>query len=108
MTWVVSKFGIHLRGDAMLDIQNERLCLLCEAAKEVPGRPHVSTLIRWWQRGVRGVKLETVVVGGRRYTSVEAINRFIARLSEPGGVPAPPVRQQQSEIDRELDRMGIR
>jgi len=41
-------------------------------------RIHPSTLHRWRLRGTRGVKLETLLVGGTRYTSVEALNRFFA------------------------------
>ncbi len=42
--------------------------------------PHVSTIYRWRLRGIRGVKLETFLIGGRRYTSVEAIERFTERI----------------------------
>ena len=40
-------------------------------------RPHIATVWRWVQRGCRGVKLETALVGGRRITSREAIHRFV-------------------------------
>jgi hypothetical protein len=33
-------------------------------------------------RGVRGVRLETVMAGGRRCTSADAVQRFVARLTE--------------------------
>ena len=35
-----------------------------------------STVHRWRLRGARGVKLETVRVGGRRFSSQEALLRF--------------------------------
>lgn len=41
----------------------------------------VSTIFRWAQRGVRGVKLETVTIGGAKCTSREAVRRFIEQLS---------------------------
>jgi hypothetical protein len=87
----------------MIDLQTEQLLLLANACDVVPGRPHVSTLIRWWRDGVRGVKLETVVVGGRRFTSIEAVHRFISRLSEPRSV-----RNATAITDRKLDDEGIR
>lgn len=62
----------------MIDPQNERLFPLTDAAKEVPHRPNVTTLWRWQTRGIRGVKLETLLVGGRRMTSREALSRFFA------------------------------
>jgi len=49
------------------------------AAALFPGnQPHLATIWRWAQRGVRGIKLETVAIGGRRYVSPEAVERFIA------------------------------
>ncbi|MCA9137861.1 MAG: DUF1580 domain-containing protein [Planctomycetales bacterium] len=40
-------------------------------------RPDKTTLYRWCLRGVRGVKLEHVRLGGRIITSRQAITRFI-------------------------------
>lgn len=42
---------------------------------------HVSTLFRWASRGCRGVKLETVRVGGTLCSSRDALARFFERLS---------------------------
>ena len=76
----------------MIDIATEQVISLTEATKRLPGRPHLSTIWRWFARGVRGQKLETVIVGGRRYTSVEAIDRFVAATSAAPGTstPTPP------------------
>jgi hypothetical protein len=49
-------------------------------------RVHVSAVYRWASRGIRGVRLEWVQVGGIRYTSREALDRFVAALS--GAAPA--------------------
>jgi hypothetical protein len=43
-----------------------------------------STIWRWALHGVRGVKLETVRVGGTTCTTEQSIIRFIERLSDPG------------------------
>jgi len=67
----------------MIDLENEALVTLTEAAKLLPKRPHVSTLWRWWRVGVRGYCLETVVCGGVRYTTREAMTRFIRNLTGP-------------------------
>ena len=64
-----------------LDLSQEHLVTLTEASRIIPGSPHFSTLWRWYQRGIRGTRLETVIVGGRRFTSREAIKRFIARTT---------------------------
>jgi hypothetical protein len=46
------------------------------------GRPiHYTTALRWAQRGIRGVRLEAVRLGHRWVTSLEALDRFAARLA---------------------------
>jgi hypothetical protein len=53
------------------------------------GRPvHLSSVYRWTTVGIRGVVLETIQVGGRRLTSVEALQRFAERLSARTGAGA--------------------
>jgi hypothetical protein len=40
-------------------------------------RPSAATAWRWYRHGIKGVRLETWLAGGRRVTSVAAIFRFI-------------------------------
>ena len=48
---------------------------------KVTGRkPHVSTLWRWCQKGCKGVRLDSICVGGKRFVTVAAIERFIDEL----------------------------
>ncbi|MCH8146942.1 MAG: DUF1580 domain-containing protein [Planctomycetes bacterium] len=70
----------------MINVASERTLSLTEAAKQLPrrraGKPtHVATVYRWGSRGLRGVRLETIQIGGTRCTSVEALQRFFDRLS---------------------------
>ena len=66
----------------MIDLNQETLISLPQATKPTPGgRIHISTLHRWSLRGIRGVRLETVLVGGKRFTSREALDRFIAETT---------------------------
>ena len=59
------------------DVHGESLVPINDASEITPGRPHLATVYRWFTKGVRGgIKLETVLVGGRRFTSREAIQRF--------------------------------
>ncbi len=51
----------------------------CE--KNLGDRIHPSTAHRWRIRGARGVRLETVLAGGQRYTSHEALLRFCAETT---------------------------
>jgi hypothetical protein len=39
-------------------------------------RLHIATVRRWWLRGIAGVRLGTVMIGGTRYTSREELARF--------------------------------
>jgi hypothetical protein len=74
----------------MIDIEHETLVSLNEATRILPGNPHVSTLHRWRLRGVKNTKLETVLAGGRRFTSREALDRFIAATTAAAdGTPLP-------------------
>lgn len=97
-----------------IDVDNETLFQFPEARSEFPmGRVSLATLHRWRQKGVRGVKLETVLIGGLRYTSREAIARFIAAQNEADAPAVPTItpaqRRRQSEAARaELERMGVR
>lgn len=94
-----------------IDIDSENLVTLAEARKLFPTRPHISTIWRWIQRGTRGHRLETCYVGGRRYTSAEAVARFLANLNSDGApAPAEPSKRRQRQIDQaeaELARAGI-
>ncbi len=96
----------------MIDIDHETMRLLSRAPKDVPGRPSISTLMRWASKGIRGVVLETVLIGGRRYTSVEAIGRFVRRLSSCPARPensSAPSKPNCSDIHtrQELETEGL-
>jgi Protein of unknown function (DUF1580) len=66
----------------MIELASEPLLTFREAARELPGSRHVSTLHRWRRCGIRGNKLETLVIGGRRYTSLAALQRFAQLTTE--------------------------
>jgi hypothetical protein len=69
-----------------------------------------STVFRWCQRGVRGVRLETLRVGGTRCTSEAALRRFFERLSGggPGLMQSTPGDQNRHAAERLLDKEGLR
>jgi hypothetical protein len=70
---------------------------------------HVSTVWRWALRGVRGIKLETVVVGGRRYVTSEAWATFLERLNKRGAAQATinASAQHMTTSEQELDAAGL-
>ena len=66
-----------------------------------------STLWRWSQRGIKGVRLETISVGGQRCTSVEALRRFFERLSFVAEEQEPSPRTAMNKVKKELDQLGL-
>lgn len=70
----------------MISLTEETLIPLRDVPAHLPPRPggkriHVSAVYRWTQRGVQGIRLETIRVGGTTYTSVEALQRFADALT---------------------------
>ena len=89
---------------------DENLQTLTEAAQTGPVRRHVSSLVRWAKKGVRGVRLETIKIAGRRFTSKEAMRRFVlaTTVAADGIVGANRIPPEVSnEIENELDRVGL-
>ena len=96
----------------MIDIKNEKLFTPSQACNEFPGGISVPTIWRYFgPRGVRGVRLESFVCGGKRWTSKEAIERFIAAQNVDEAPPpsiTPAQRRGQSEAARQaLKQSGI-
>ncbi|QDU56747.1 hypothetical protein Pan181_29570 [Aeoliella mucimassa] len=65
---------------------------------------HYSTLYRWATKGARGRRLDTVMIGGIRFASLEALERFI-------GNPVLETPQEVDDlcgaIDSALDEAGL-
>lgn len=70
----------------MSSLLNESRISLTKLAKELG--VHASTVWRWSLRGVGGNRLEHYTLGGRRYTSREAFDRFVARSNKKAFPPA--------------------
>lgn len=84
----------------MIDISNKKMIPCSQVphwCKEHLGlKFNRSTIFRWYTRGSKGGKLETIRAGGRRYTSEEALLRFFNRT--PSGQA-----QKRSRSKRELE-----
>lgn len=66
----------------MIDLNNEFVLTFYEAADKCPGGAvRYETVKRWADSGLRGVVLDAVRRGGRRFTSLEALSRFFRDLS---------------------------
>ena len=94
-----------------IDPDIENIVTLGEACRLIPPSGiSPATIARWIQRGVRGARLETILIGGRRLTSREALQRFFASQNADQAAPSitPSQRQRQSlAARRELEKMGI-
>ncbi len=70
----------------MISVSHEDLIPLRDAPRHLPSRAngkrlHVSAIYRWAKHGVKGVRLETVCIGGTTYTSAKALQRFADQLT---------------------------
>lgn len=92
----------------MIDVGTETLIPIRDVPRRLPLRPtgrrlHISAVYRWIQRGVGGVRLEAIRIGGTTYTSIEALQRFADLQRTPASqIPDPvnPVsRSRQKQID---------
>ena len=90
-----------------------RIAFVCASRATSGKRVHVNAIYRWVRAGVRGVKLETIAIGGTLATSVEALQRFCDACTSAKLGTAPDVRtskQRQRKIEaaeRELAAAGI-
>ena len=84
----------------MIDIANETVIPIAEAPQHIPGRPSLATVWRWVLRGTRAGKLVSFLVGGRRFISLESIQRFahLSTAAADGTGPVQTSRQREREI----------
>lgn len=71
-----------------------------------------STVWRWSMRGIRGHRLETYTMGGRRYTTSEAFVRFVASTQMESGSVLQPANDDglgraHQEAERFLESEGV-
>jgi hypothetical protein len=64
----------------------------------------LSTSWRWTLRGIRGYRLESLNVGGRKFTTREAFARFVASTN---GDPTPVQMSVQREAQRRLAKREL-
>ncbi|HSS63746.1 MAG TPA: DUF1580 domain-containing protein, partial [Gammaproteobacteria bacterium] len=71
-------------------------------------RLHISAVYRWMSRGVRGIILESVRLGGTAYTSCEALQRFadaVGRSRSRGEQRSPTSLTRQRQLDQAQRRL---
>lgn len=94
-----------------MNIQQENMLSMTQASawceENLGNRVNRSTIHRWRTSGARGVKLETILIGGRRYTSSEAMQRFFAETTATDGESATVEVSSNDEADRYLESEGF-
>ena len=103
-----------------IDIHTEELLELNKVPANLERRTgkrlNLSTVYRWTNRGIAGVRLETVLVGGSRYTSAEALNRFftqstLAKQGKLSTATAEGIRRakaiREKQVEQRAKRLGI-
>jgi len=110
--------AIKFRPVRPIDPDTEEIITLSQAARSVPpSGASPATFSRWQQRGVRvegsdeRVKPATILIGGRRYTSTEAMRDFFA-AQNAAETPAPQFtqsqrRQQAEAANRACEAAGL-
>ena len=75
-----------------------------ELAKKI-GRDK-ATIYTWSSDGVRGVKLRTLLVGGRRFVLPEFVEEFVTELSTADGGKEPGDDVESiAKVDLQLDSL---
>jgi hypothetical protein len=73
----------------MIDLASEQLISLADARQRLPGtKPGTKISAATFARWVRAGKLESIRLGGRRFTSVEALQRFAQQGAKQYPSPA--------------------
>lgn len=90
-----------------IDLLSETRVSLTALAREL--NLSVSTCWRWDKGGIRGHRLECFSLGGRRYTTREALERFVAATNgESVQAETPRQRERQIELaERRADELGV-
>ena len=56
-----------------------------QVSQQLPSRPCRTTIHRWFREGCNGVRLRSMLIGGRRYTLTEWLSDFL-RESNGGAI----------------------
>ena len=96
--------------NSTINIDVEQLLTAKQACEVFPTPVSMPTVWRWMLKGTRGVVLESIRIGGRRYTSVEACSRFIEASANDA---SPNTRKKHNRSDSlrrakaVLDQFGV-
>lgn len=90
--------------------EGRKFLSIMEAIERVTSRRvSPATCHRWISTGLNGIVLESWMLGGRRFTTVEAVQRFVEARSERqctsvAAAAAPPKYKNIAEIMKALNK----
>jgi hypothetical protein len=96
-----------------IDLTRDEVFPLTTAAGRLPsvrgGRSvHVGTLHRWARKGVRGIRLDVIQLGGTLCTSQRSLREFFEALtSKQQPAESKTAAADTSTVDRQLDALGL-
>ncbi len=70
------------------------------AADLFPGKPALPTLRRWTKTGLNGIVLSSFKIGKFRYTTHEAVDKFLTQLLESQNQSEPSFRAITTRIKK--------
>lgn len=76
---------------------------ISEASQRLPHRPHKNSVRRWMTEGCYGIVLRSTRFGGKRLTTEEWINDFVAAVQSS----TPTANVAHLEATAKLDKMGV-
>jgi hypothetical protein len=71
---------------------------------------HISTVWRWALRGCKGHKLESFSVGGKRFSTLPAYERWLARINGELVIRDDMPRRRERSIERaerRAEQLGV-
>ena len=89
----------------MIDPFEEEIFTFAEINEKTGLHLDISTYHRWRRRGVRKKRVDSIRIGGVYYTSIPALRRFFAALSQQSEASRQPTLNQEREahVIRELE-----
>ena len=95
----------------MIELSSETPITIAEVPLHIPRRHgrmvHYSTVYRWMTKGVRGRKLESLLIGGVRYTTLEALARFLKLTPQKTAALPESSDDLSSAIESALQDAGV-
>jgi len=95
-----------------IDTSSETLIRLIDARKYLPStragkQLGKAVIFRWASRGCRGVVLESIRIGGGKFTSLQAIQRWLDALNSLEHEQPQSIKSENQRIADQLTAMGV-